>query len=180
MKIKPSANFYVRVRRREWEEEPPASPVYNGMFTVTLNFTVPVAFVPEIASAPPWTDASLPPDLVEPATAEQARLIEALTADYVVTPNGALAGTEEPFLRPTDDGGPDLPTVVFYVTGAEFARYADDLDQLSEVAGDLHSFARIADLREHEVIAFIERRIVPSPMLLPIHLQTLYPSDGRS
>jgi hypothetical protein len=172
VKIKPSANYTVGVRRREWEEDPPASPIYEGMFTITLNYSVPVVFIPETGVAPPWNDASLPPGLSEPTTVEQARLIEALTSDYVVTPHDALAGTEERFPRLTD-ADPDLLTVVFYVGRDEFTRYASDLEQLSEVAGDLHSFTRVADLRGYGVIDFVERRIVASSWLMPIDAETL-------
>jgi hypothetical protein len=68
--------------------------------------------------------------------------------------------------------------VVFYVTAAEFARYAADLTGLTEVAGRLYSGRlysdrRVSELRGHEVITFIERRVVASPRLDPRHAALL-------
>ncbi|WP_433412948.1 hypothetical protein ACQP1V_27300 [Microtetraspora malaysiensis] len=42
-----------------------------------------------------------------------------------------------------------------------------ELEELSDTAGRLHSFVRRSDVTEHEVVRFIERRILDSPLLTP-------------
>jgi hypothetical protein len=167
MKVSPTADYTVRVLRQEQEESSPAAPLYAGIFAVALNHLVTVTFVPDVsAAAPPWDPSQLPADLDAVATAERARLAVALLSSYVVTPNDARAGTEDAMQG--DDSG-----VVFYVTAAEFARYAADLTGLTEVAGRLYSDRRVSELRGHEVITFIERRVVASPRLDPRHAALL-------
>jgi hypothetical protein len=173
MKAWPTADYPVRVLPREAEEEPTTARLYRGVFTVTLNHTVDVVFVPDVSAvAPPWDPATLPADLDAVATVEQARLAAALLAPYVVTPNAARAGAEDGFAWPVD-AGPGTAGVVFYVTPAEFAAHAAELARLTEVAGRLHSQRRVGELREYGVVAFLERRVVDSGRLAPRHAELL-------
>jgi hypothetical protein len=168
MKVAPTADYPVQVLRQEWEEPAEAAAWYAGIFTVTLNHHVDVAFVPDVSAvAPPWDDHLLPADLDEVETPGQARIATALLSPYVVTPNQARAGGDETFRWPPD--GSDAPQVVFYVTGEEFARYAADLDQLTGVAGGRASGPRVSELRDHPVIGFLEQRVVGSARLDPRH-----------
>lgn len=168
MKVSPTANYTVRVLRQEWEEIPEVARLYTGVFAVALNYTVDIGFVPDVSSlAPPWNPAALPSNLDDVATPELARLGTALFSSYVVTPNPALAGTEDGFTWPDEESPPS--GVVFYVTSEEFDRYAVDLDRLTAVAGNLHSQVRVADLRDYEVVRFLEERVVASPRLKPRH-----------
>jgi hypothetical protein len=169
VKVSPTANYTVRVLRQEWEETPEAAHLYAGIFAVALNYTVDVSFVPDVSSlAPPWNSRALPGNLDEVTTPEQARLATALLSSYVVTPNEALAGTEERFTWEPDTRG-----VIFYVTPEEFDHYSGDLGTLIDPAGRLYSEARVADLRGHDVIAFLERRVVGSSLLAPEHADML-------
>jgi hypothetical protein len=164
MKISPSADYYVQVRRQEWDEDPGAARLYAGIFQVDLNAVVDLAFVPDLSSvAPPWDFSRLPADFDEIATAEQARMATAFTSSYVVTPNDTLAGTQEAL----DDG------VVFYVSTHDFSGYADELGRLAELTGSLHPTVRVSQLRDHQVIGFIERVIVASSSLSPAHAAEL-------
>jgi hypothetical protein len=158
MKVSPSADYYVRVRPQEWEEDPRTASLYAGIFQVDLNFVVGVAFVPDLSPvAPPWDFSGLPADFDDITTSEQARLATVLTSSYVVTPNDKLAGTQE-----AHEQG-----VIFYVSMPEFARYAEELRRLAELVGSVHSLARVSELRGPEVIGFIERGIVASTWLSP-------------
>jgi hypothetical protein len=176
MKISPSANYSVRVRPREWEEPPETAAYYRGILAVALNHLVDITFVPDTSRiAPPWDYRMLPDDIDTVDTPELARLAAALFSSYVVTPNDRLAGSTEVFDWPAPAGMEDMDTrgVIFYVTAEEFARFATELDQLTEIADDLYSRVQVDDVRDREVIAFIERRVVASPLLKPSHAEVL-------
>jgi hypothetical protein len=175
MKVGPSANYSVGVRPQEWEEPNENAALYRGIFQVELQHHVGISFVPDVSAvAPPWDFGLLPDDIDTIATTDQARLATALFTSYVVTPNDRLAGTHERFSTP---GPPpehlDEPAFVFYVTADEFERYADELDRLTDIASGLHVRPLVDDLRDREVIAFIERRIVASSLLKPYHAELL-------
>src|SRR6266508_5442768 len=129
VKVGPSANYYVRVRPYEWNSpssDPDRLALFADIVHVSLHYTVGVTFVPDVtALAPPWTVAALPPPGERIRTVEQARLAEAMTSSYVVTPNRALAGSTETFAWSPDEEKA-TPTTVFYVSPAEFERYAAD------------------------------------------------------
>jgi hypothetical protein len=163
VKVGPSSNYLVRVLREEWER-PDRPELYRDVFEVTLNHAVTVMFVPDVSAvAPPWDAGRLPAGLDDLATVEEARLASVLFSSYAVTPNADLAGTVERLTSPPGDGDPAL---VRYVTPAEFERYLADLDRLNHVAGSLHQVTlRVDDLRDHEVIQFLEREVVAAPWL---------------
>jgi hypothetical protein len=144
VKVGPSANFYARARAQAWDEEPEDAPHFAGIHRLDLHLTVHIAFVPD-----------------------DARLFTALTTAYTVTPNERLAGTDEGFVWRTPDVPEDLRRAVFYVTPAEFARYVGDVAAMSETLGGLRTFVRVDGLRDHEVIRFVEHRILDSPFLRP-------------
>jgi hypothetical protein len=169
VKIGNSPNYYVRVRARGWDEEPERAELYEGMYAFDLNEVVRVSFVPAATAPRPWSVNNLPGDISEFTSVEQARVFELLISPYSVTPDEARAGAEEQFDWPFDWDDPATrprPTV-FYVTPEEFARLRADLEELSDIAGSLHSFVRRSDVTEHEVVRFIERRILDSPLLTP-------------
>jgi hypothetical protein len=175
MKIGNPANYYVRVRARGWDEEPEQAELYEGMYAVDLNQLVRVSFVPAVTAARPWSLDNLPADIADFTTAQQARLHEVLLTDHSVTPDETRAGTEEQFDWPFDwdaSSPPPRPTV-FYVTSEEFARLSADLEDLTDIAGKLHSFVRRDEVADREVVRFIEHRILDSPLLSPRSAQMI-------
>jgi hypothetical protein len=184
---RPTSDYPVGVYRQErfWSDAPTAA-LYMGIFWVTLNHHVDLRFVPDISNvAPPWDGHQLPP-FEELQTVQQARLFAALESEYLVTPNDALAGSEEPLPPPelTDDDlaslkadGIDLDLgdedkdwesgTVFYVTAAEFDRYAVDLNHLAERTRQvpLRALSRVSELRDLTVIDFLKHRVVASSLL---------------
>lgn len=168
----PTADYQVRVLRQAWEEPAEAAALYAGIFTVTLNRGVDVAFVSDVSAvAPPWDDDLLPGSFDAIETVEQARIGTALLSDYVVTPNEARAGSEESFRWPPEGSG--APQVAYYVTGEEFERYTADLDELIRVASSTASSPPVSELRDHSVVGFLEHRVVASPRLDPEHARLL-------
>jgi hypothetical protein len=167
VKVGPSANYRVRVRPYAWDN-PAQAELFDGVVDLSLQLYIPIMFVPDVSAvAPPWTADALPPLGERLSTPEQARLSQALTASYVVTPNERLADRTERFTFTWPDEPSADPTTVFYVAPAEFDRYAADLDALADVAGALHSSVTVDQVRDRDVIQFVERRIVDSPWLLP-------------
>jgi hypothetical protein len=169
VKVGSSANYNVRVRPRYWDEEPEQAALYEGMYIFDLNQVVSVSFVPAVATPRPWSLDDLPTDLADFTTAEQVRILDLLTTNYSVTPDPERTGTEEQFDWPYDWDDPLPPPrpTVFYVTSQEFARLSADLQALSEIAGKVHSTVRREQVADHEVVRFIESRILDSPLLSP-------------
>jgi hypothetical protein len=149
MKEWPTSDPPVRVRPQRWEVEPPVAELYEGVYDVTLNHTTTITFVPRVTLR--YDRSLLPENLDEVATVEQARLEALIFADYAVTPDETLAGTQEQ-LPPTSwrEGGE-----VFYVSDEQFERFAADLEGFSLELFDLHSDTPISALRGHPAIDFI-------------------------
>lgn len=164
MKAGPNPNFPVAVRHHSREVAPETAHLYEDVFDVTLNTTVHIAFVPDISDiAPPWDAHLLPPNGDIITSIPQARVASVLLSTYVVTPNEEHAGTQER----SDAPASEFQGVVFYVTCAEFERYRTDLSALSEITSATFPGVKVNDLRGHEVVTFIERRILDSAWLRP-------------
>lgn len=182
MKPGPNADYPVQVYPLSWDEAPAVAPLYHGVSGMILNFLVEIVFVPDVsAAAPPWDGRQLPANLDEVSTAEQARLAAALVANYAVTPNEARAGDVERFRWPAD-GEPRADVVVRYVSQAEFARYSADLDNLSTIVSGIHPETPVSELRDYEVVRFVERDVVAAAWLQPGHAALLGrgAADGSS
>jgi hypothetical protein len=174
VKITPSADYYVGVEPKEWEAEEFARPLYAGIIEVLLHYAVSITFIPDISSvAPPWDAPVDPAPLDDQTPPTQVRLYEALTSAYAVTPNDSLAGTEQQFLWPPDADPRYNTSTVFFVTATQFAKYSDDLVQLSEFATGLRSFTRLSELPAYDVLDFLEQRVLASAWLNPLHAASL-------
>lgn len=165
MKIGPNADFPVRVRYRSDEVSPETAQLYADVFDVWLNVTVSLTFVPDLSGiAPPWDDRLLPQDIDAVTTVAQARMASVLLETYVVTPNVRFAGTEERFRRFGADA--EEPSgVVFYVTPEEFDRHRTGLAALNDITSGTFIGVKVGELRGHDVVTFIERRILDSAWL---------------
>lgn len=167
MKVSPRADYPVRVRPHSWEADESVADLYTGIYDVTLNHSVTVAFVPDMSSfAPPFDDALLPRDLDDITTPAQARLAATLFNRYVVTPNVDRAGTQEHFPSAYDDPG-STTGVVFYLSPQQFADYTAELDDLISRLGALHPPETVSDLADSPVIQFIRRMVLRPPVLRP-------------
>ena len=168
MKVIPRTDYPVRVRPMSAGVPAAVAGLYEGIYEVTLNNVVDIAFVPSLSGiAPPFRDDLLPRDVDEITTPAQARLVGILFSPYGVTPNDALKGQRQ---RLSAD------RLVSYVAEAEFENYSADLHELSTRLGDLHSGVTVTTLTDHAVIRFLRDTLVP--MLDPADLAML--KDGTA
>lgn len=181
MKARPTSNYPVRMVRETDEVPDSHARIYEGIYTVVLNETVRVAFVPDVSTvAPPWDRRLLPDDLDLVSTPEQARIEMVLFSSYAVTPNARLAGEVErvPDVQASANAegaasAQSRPTWVRYVEPAQFDRMAAELPRLFEVVLSGFRHLRVNDLMEFEVVRFLTEEIVPAPWLNPYHATML-------
>lgn len=167
MLISPRSDYPVGVRPMSVEAPPAVAGLYDGVYEVTLNNMVEIVFCPSVP--PPFDDALLPEDVDEITTPAQARLVSVLFASYAVTPDDARAGSEE---RLPGRG------VVFYVGGAEFARYAAELRELSAELGARYPDRTVNDLSDHAVVRFLRETVIPAPEFQPADREMLHDAAG--
>jgi hypothetical protein len=168
VKLGHPSNYFVQVFPSAWLEEPGTAPLYEGIYSVRLNAVLPVLFVPDASAVgPPWRPELLPTGEADLRTAEQVRAYEIMTASYTVTPHPALAGTTDRFAFGT------MPCTVFYVSPAEYAGYAAELEELAEIASDANPRLRRDDLLDRAVIRFVDRQVLGSPLLAPLDADTV-------
>lgn len=169
-RVKPKADYSVMVRPGSWDRPPELAHLYAGIFEMTLNVMVNVAFIPELPPVRSWDDSALPMDSDDIVTGQQARLDTALWSSYVVTPHEYFAGRHERFPQGgwANDGFADNG-IVFYVTPMEFQRYGEELARMSEECDDplLAESRTLATLQDRGVVRFVHGRIVTSGRLAP-------------
>lgn len=169
MKVSPHTEYPVRVRPRQWDEDGPGAPFYAGIYDVVLNTMVTITFVPDLGTFV-IDPAALVDDPSEVRTTQQARLEALLFARYAVLPHAHLAGSAAQLPLPPQRTG--RPGVVFYVSPAEFARLAADLETLDDPD------AKISDLRGHPAVDFVVH-IVTSPEFAAEDAYWLRDGNGR-
>jgi hypothetical protein len=184
MKVGSDADYVLRIREESWDVRNELIPLYKGIYTFDLNQVVHVIFLPRVTAAgPPWSTDGLPRDAADFTTQEHARLLDVLTTQYSVTPDNERAGTVQqldwPFPWPPEnisvsprDYSPPIQTV-FFVTTDEFNRLSADLEDLTEIAGDIHSMVRHSEVADHKAVRFVDERILDSPWLQPEHAASI-------
>lgn len=101
MKPTPNYDFPVSV----WREgaDYPSSPAeaFLGIYSVTLNHAISIAFIPAVDRRSPWPPV-VPPEADHLATSDDARRMTLGLSPLVVTPDDARARTVETFLAGCD------------------------------------------------------------------------------
>ena len=153
-------NYLVQVYR-ESQEEPQLAALYEGIFVVVLNICVHFRFVPAVdESAPPWPADQEPP-ADEFTTAEQMRWYELTRSRYCVSFSQTRAGRVEAL------GPLQPPSVVFYVTPAEFMHYTGELTQLADMTGEPGVRLHRDTVLDRDVMRLIDERILGRPGIDP-------------
>jgi hypothetical protein len=148
------------------EVPPHQAACYDGIYTVCLNNSVWVVFVPDVsADGPPWDGRQLPDDLDLVDNTTQARVEAIMFAKYAVTPNAQLAGEVHAI---GDISGLQRRRWVRYVTPAEFDQFAAELPRLYEVDLDHDAGFTVNGLREEfHLVRFLANEFVEAPWLDP-------------
>jgi hypothetical protein len=180
MKVGSEADYVVRVVKTGWGEPLEQLPLYEGMYSFTLNQVVEVLFLPRVTpDGPPWSLDDLPHDVADFTTPEQIRVLEISHTPYSVTPDDERADTahqihwqgvwppEDDFLTPSNSPPPVF--TVFFITDDEFTRLSTDLEELTHIAGQVQSTVRHSEVADHEAVRFVDQRILDSPWLRPRH-----------
>lgn len=176
MKPTPKYDFPIRVRQEGWEHDRDDQPCYDGIFLVTLNFTVDLRFVPDFARGHgPWPPLVVPPEA--PLTPRLARVLLAESTDYAITPDRERAGEEEQLIRTVQDQFSGVletyPSTIFYVTPAQFAAFQQELLPLTDLSHNLYAGQPVSTLQDRAFVQFILEHVIRSARFQPYHRRML-------
>jgi hypothetical protein len=158
-------NFAVRVRNQKEDEDSATAHFYDGIYSVALNFLLPIDFIPEFQRETKRWYLEGPNDVDNIESVQEARLVTAALSEYVVTEDIYHAGQEEliPLTIP-----PSLSNVrpevgiIFYVTPEKFALFSQELAQIAEKTSSVYDYFPVSQLTDFEVIQFILHQVISS------------------
>ena len=175
MKPKPRYDFPVSVWR-EGVDYPTAPPeVFSGIYSVTLNHMVAVAFVPAVDRRAPWPPM-VPLDADNVATSAEARRMTLALSPLAVTPDDIRARSVETFLADCD-----AMHAIFYVNSDEFAALSRELDSLSDMFAGVHDAVLVSQLGDSALVRCLTQLVIPSGYLSArqLHLLGRRPDASR-
>lgn len=175
MKPKPRYDFPVSVWR-EGVDYPTVPPeVFSGIYSVTLNHMIAIAFVPAVDRRSPWPPV-VPPDADNVATSVEARRMTTALSPLTVTPDEIRAGSVETFL-----GRCDAVHTIFYVNNNEFAVLSRELDSLSDMFTGVHDAVPVSQLGDSTLVRCLTQLIIPSGYISvrQLHLLGRRPDTSR-
>src|SRR5258706_14930950 len=97
---------------------------------------------------------------------------------YVVTPKRASSGQIERFY-PFDQTS-EQQTVVRFVRPSEFARFATDLDELSELVGGVYTDNTVVVLQQYPLVRFVAEHVVGAGLIDPRDAYWLTPRPSSN
>ena len=184
MKPLPTDEFTVKFVDERWEVPEKTSQYFKGIFSVILNHTATLYFIPEIDRSiidwPPKYDE----EMCESETSYlDAQLTTLMFSSYVVTPSQSLAGQEEVipseiiFFNSPAYLDLDLEArIIFYVTSEEFSTFSQEhedshysIDKESVLIQSVYPEYSILDLEESAIGQFIMNRFLNSKYLYEYH-----------
>jgi hypothetical protein len=171
MKPTPKFDFPVGVWPETREHLSPASELYRGIYSVLLNHTVSIEFVPAFTRAP-WPP-TLPEDIDAIASSHEARRTTVALARYAVTADDARASTIEVI-----DG--DGKHVVFYVCLADFDDLTIELQRVADELSGVHGAIAVSQLAAPALTKLLLDRILRSGHLTQYELYMLGRADRPS
>lgn len=183
MKPSPRHDFVVNVWPESREYTDQVSKLYAGIYSVSLNHSFSIEFVPAFERFP-WPPG-LPGDVEDVKSCDEARRTMVVLSRYVVTPDDTRKATIETMPDTGSDllgrGIPseDIQTTrdtehsVFYVSAAEFDELAQELGELQDRTPGIHDSLPISQLKGTALARFLHERILPSGRLLRRELHML-------
>jgi hypothetical protein len=155
MKPTPKYDFPVGVRRSSLDHVGDAASHYDDIFSIVLNHTVPIEFVPELDRSPPWPPP-LPENVDRVASPTEARRATVALADLVVTPDPARPGDDEVISHAHGQ------CVLFYTSPDEFRALVRELDALERSLSDFHDGVPVSHLAGRRLADLLLHRILRS------------------
>ncbi len=153
------------------DEDDAIQSIYHGIYDVRLNFTVHLAFVPDLQRGNgPWPP--LRPTERQANSPRAARITAVESSSYAVTPDAQRAGQTEVITLPRRSGDP-TQKVLFYVTPEAFAQFSAELAPLAAEWSGVHSYRPVSQLQDYTFVQWITTTLLPSPHLKPYHRQLL-------
>jgi hypothetical protein len=156
MKPTPRYDFPVSVWREGADYPSASAEAFSGVYSVTLNHTISVVFVPPVDRRPPWPPV-VPPDTDNVATSDDARRMTIALSPLAVTPDDVRAQTAETFHADCDD-----THAIFYVRNDEFAALLRELESLSDTFAGVHDSVPVSQLGDSALARCLTQLIIPS------------------
>lgn len=166
MKPSPEYDFPVSVWKESKEHPSPVNAMYAGIYSVRLNYSVSIEFVPAFERSP-WPPG-LSGDVDEVRSCDEARRMIVACSSYVVTPDDARSGSIETFPDPGADMFPDTegrPISMFYLRVAEFDELTREIEGLCERLHGIYDSVPVSELNGTLLARTLLDRILPSGQL---------------
>jgi hypothetical protein len=175
MKPTPHHDFPVSVWQESADYPSAAAEAFSGIYSVTLNHTISVAFVPTIDRRPLWPPV-VPPDADNVASSDEARRMTLALSPLVVTPDDVRAQTIETFVVNSN-----VVRAIFYVRNDEFAALSRELESLSDAFAGVHDAVPVSHLGDSALARCLTQLIIPSGHLsvYQLHLLGRRPDASR-
>lgn len=192
MKSGLARDFTVRVTRQEDEEERQYSAFYSGIFSVDLNYLLSIMFIPEFKHDDANWSLTIPNNVDQVRSMQEARLFTAALSEIIVTPDSSRAAREERFPQPPPLRSiPEtLPRqgIIFYVTPEQFRSFSYELAEIEAQTFSVWGSFPVSQLSHFECIQFITNHIITSAHLAdeqrkligwPPKRTTYFPSQAK-
>jgi hypothetical protein len=166
MKPRPQYDFSVEVWPDSADYPSSAGAWYADIYSVTLNRSISIAFVPEFERFP-WPPG-LPADVDDVRSCDEARRTTVALSRYVVTPDDARRASVETI--PDEE---DTTRSMFYVGTTEFDELVRELEALAATMKGIHDSIPISQLNGTALARMLLDRILPSGQLTERELYML-------
>lgn len=172
MKLTHNSNYTVFVRSQPNEESDKVAHFYDGIYFVQLNQLVTIHFIPWIEDFA-QDDFLLPSNLDDPSSSNEARLCLSGYADYIVTYHNEQAGNIKEMTVSFAKSNKPHRCVFYFISPEAFYSYSHELKQMAEQMLTIHSYRRYDEVKNLQVIKYIERSVLGSLFVKHHHFQVL-------
>ena len=140
---------------------------YSGMYSIVINDSIIITFIPEFKRYTDKWYLNLPESILEDDDydAQEARIVRAVNSRVSITPSTEQAGTKEVFSLPIQFEHPALTNekldkrTIYYVKPEDFYTFRGELATVSEIASE-NNLVEINELKDFEFIKFILSNVV--------------------
>lgn len=145
-----------------------AAQLYRGIYSVRLNFTAEVTFVPRFDRDASWPPGKIPEDFDRISSEQEARLITVFSSSICITPHEERAGSMERWT----DGLADVNHVL-NVRPNEFACFSEELAAVAEQTPFVHDGVPLSSIAKLSFVQFVLEHVVSGGLLTEYELWLL-------